>query len=118
MPKSIDTSLSDTFKSMFGDVTVPQYYSVNANDNNVVTISDSAALNSLAGCIVTTSKQEAEAKDAYSTIDKAVFNAGKTDPSTPSTGVVLDVVLPVASIVLVLVSLCAVAFVGKKKKQY
>ena len=38
--------------------------------------------------------------------------------STPSTGVVLDVVLPVASIVLVLASLVVVAFVGKKKKQY
>ena len=40
------------------------------------------------------------------------------DTPTPSTGVVLDVVLPVASIVLVLASLVAVAFVGKKKKQY
>ena len=43
---------------------------------------------------------------------------GPSTPSTPSTGVVLDVVLPVVSISVVLASLCAVAFVGKKKKQY
>jgi surface protein len=42
---------------------------------------------------------------------------GPSTPSTPSTGVVLDVVLPVASITFVLASLCAVAFASKKKKQ-
>ncbi len=49
----------------------------------------------------------------YEQIDSEIFA-----PSTPTTGVVLDVVLPVASIVLVLASLVAVAFVGKKKKQF
>ena len=41
-----------------------------------------------------------------------------SSPDTPSTGVMLDVILPVASITIVLASLCAVAFVGKKKKQF
>jgi surface protein len=53
---------------------------------------------------------------SYDAINAEVFTPAK--PETPSTGVVLDVVLPVASIVLVLASLVAVAFVGKKKKQY
>ena len=56
---------------------------------------------------------------SYAEIDNIIANATKpSTPETPSTGVVLDVVLPVASIVLVLASLVAVAFVGKKKKQY
>ena len=41
-----------------------------------------------------------------------------SSPETPTTGVVLNVILPVASITLVLASLCAVAFVGKKKRQF
>ena len=52
---------------------------------------------------------------SYDAINAEVFTPAK--PETPSTGVVLDVVLPAFSIVLVLASLVAVAFVGKKKKQ-
>ena len=52
---------------------------------------------------------------SYDAINAEVFTPAK--PETPSTGVVLDVVLPAFSIVLVLASLVAVAFVGKNKKQ-
>ena len=52
------------------------------------------------------------------TVDSQFVKDNASGGLTPTTGVVLDVILPVASITLVLVSLCAVAFVGKKKRQF
>lgn len=53
----------------------------------------------------------------YEQLNK-VFSGEADSPSTPSTGVVVDVILPVASITLVLANVCALAFAGKKKKQF
>lgn len=53
----------------------------------------------------------------YEQLNK-VFSGEADSPSTPSTGVVVDVILPVACITLVLANVCALAFAGKKKKQF
>lgn len=53
----------------------------------------------------------------YEQLNK-VFSGEADSPSTPSTGVVVDVILPVASITFVLANVCALAFAGKKKKQF
>lgn len=53
----------------------------------------------------------------YEQLNK-VFSGEADAPLTPSTGVVVDVILPVACITLVLANVCALAFAGKKKKQF
>ena len=42
----------------------------------------------------------------------------KPKPTTPSTGVVVDVILPATSLILVLMGLMTVIYAGKQKKQY
>jgi surface protein len=100
------------------DLSLPNdksWYSLASGDSKGTLVADTnVSANTYAGHILTINQNK-----SYAEIDKIIANATKpSTPETPSTGVVLDVVLPVASIVLVLASLCAVAFVGKKKKQF
>jgi surface protein len=91
--------------------TAIKWYSLKDGDSKGTLVDMSASLSSYASNILTIDPNK-----SYDEINAEVFTPAK--PETPSTGVVLDVVLPVASIVLVLASLVVVAFVGKKKKQY
>ena len=87
------------------------WYSLASGAKNGTLVNAENSVSSYAGNILTTNPNK-----SYADINAEVF--APAEPETPSTGVVLDVVLPVASIVLVLASMCAVAFVGKKKKQF
>ena len=100
------------------DLSLPNdksWYSLASGDSKGTLVADTnVSANTYAGHILTINQNK-----SYAEIDKIITNATKpSTPETPSTGVALDVVLPVASIVLVLASLVAVAFVGKKKKQF
>ena len=87
------------------------WYSLASGAETGTPITEDKIISAYAGYILTTNSNK-----SYADINADVF--APAEPETPSTGVVLDVVLPVASMVLGLASLCAVAFVGKKKKQY
>ena len=89
------------------------WYSLSAGDGTGTAVDASASVSNYANKVLTINQGK-----SYEQINKDVFGNGADTPETPSTGVVLDVVLPAFSIVLVLASLCAVAFVGKKKKQF
>jgi len=87
------------------------WYSLASGEETGTAVVADNSVSTYAGNILTIDPNK-----SYADINAEVF--APAEPETPSTGVVLDVVLPVASIVFVLASLCAVAFVGKKKKQY
>ena len=106
MNKESDITLSDS--NLPSD---KSWYSLASGDSKGTLVTDAnVSVSAYAGNILTTNPNK-----SYDAINAETFTPAK--PETPSTGVVLDVVLPVASIVLVLASLVAVAFVGKKKKQ-
>ena len=100
------------------DLSLPNdksWYSLASGDSKGTLVADTnVSANTYAGHILTINQNK-----SYAEIDKIITNATKpSTPETPSTGVMLDVILPVVSISVVLASLCAVAFVGKKKKQF
>jgi surface protein len=111
MPNTMNKS--STIKlSEIGSLGDKSWYSLASGDSKGTLVTDAnVSVSTYAGNILTTNPNK-----SYDAINAETFTPAK--PETPSTGVVLDVVLPAFSIVLVLASLVAVAFVGKKKKQY
>ena len=116
MPNAMDANSDITIDDLYllsqnASGEVISWYSLASGDSKGTLVTDAnVSVSAYAGNILTTNPNK-----SYDAINAETFTPAK--PETPSTGVVLDVVLPVASIVLVLASLVAVAFVGKKKKQ-
>ncbi len=109
MPKTLQntTTMQNT-----GLSNLQNWYYVASGSANVGQKVDGArAISIYAGNILST-----DGTKNYEQLDQT-FAGGKDTP-TPSTGVVLDVILPAFSVCVTLASLCAVAFVGKKKKQF
>ena len=119
MPNAMDANSDITIDDLYlpsqnASGEVISWYSLASGAKNGTPVVADNKVSTYAGHILTINQNK-----SYAEIDKIIANATKpSTPETPSTGVALDVVLPAASIVLVLESLVAVAFVGKKKKQF
>ena len=113
MPNKMNAESDITLSALSLPSDKSWYSLANGAKNEIPVVADNK-VSSYASNILTINQNK-----SYDEIDKIIADATKpSTPETPSTGVVLDVVLPAFSIVLVLASLVAVAFVGKKKEQY
>ena len=110
MPKALQntTTMQNT-----GLNNLQSWYYVASDSINVgQKVDGTSAISAYAGHILSTDSEK-----NYEQLNK-IFDGGKEGSNTPTTGVMLDVILPVASILLVLASLCMVAFAGKKEKLF
>jgi uncharacterized repeat protein (TIGR02543 family) len=115
MKKNLTTTLSVlSLPSQNASGTAIAWYSLASGAKKGTAVVANNSVSTYAGNILTIDNSK-----SFNQTNKDVFGVdAPAEPETPSTGVVLDVVLPAFSIVLVLASLVVVAFVGKKKRQY